>query len=148
MKKIICNFFFVMFLTLLSGGCATSSISSMFWTEEDKAYIAHVDSVDAKFLIPISDSKNAWDRAQIWLSKYSVDNKIKTVTDVVIQTEQRSGFNYSVTRTQVGDKIQIEVECASDNFLLKADCNQRAKMLSYFIKDGINPPNDYILGKH
>ena len=148
MKKNICNSLIAIFFALLISGCSASSISSMFWSDEDKAFLAHLDSVDTKFFIPNSDSKNAWDRAQIWLSKYSVDNKIKTVTDVVIQTEQRSGFNYSVTRTSIGDKIQIEVECASDNFLLKADCTQRAKMLSYYIKDGVNPPNDYILGKH
>jgi hypothetical protein len=123
-------------------GCATTSMLKL--TPEEQTYLEKAKAFPLEFTIPKSEADEAWGRAQSFIGRFS-SMKLQTVTDFVIQTyNPGSGdvdFGYYVTKTPMGDKVQITVQCNTGNMFAGADANTNAHILAYYIKTGelVNP---------
>jgi hypothetical protein len=51
-------------------------------------------------------------------------------------TASYSGYGYYVVKTPMGDEIEIQVQCNTDNIFSLGAANQNAKVLAYYIKSG------------
>ena len=132
----------VILVLALLAGCATTSMLKL--TPEERTYLEKAKAFPLEFTIPKSEADEAWGRAQSFIGRFS-SMKLQTVTDFVIQTyNPRStdvDFGYYVTKTPMGDKVQITVQCNTGNVFAEEDANNNAHILAYYIKTGelVNP---------
>jgi len=126
----------ILVLALLTG-CATTSMLKL--TPEEQMYLEKAKAFPLEFTIPKSQADEAWGRAQSFIGRFS-SMKLQTVTDFVIQTynpiSPNVDFGYYVTKTPMGDKVQITVQCNVGNIFSGADANTNAHILAYYIKTG------------
>lgn len=126
----------ILVLGLLSG-CATTSMLKL--TPEEQTYLEKAKAFPLEFTIPKSEADEAWGRAQSFIGRFS-SMKLQTATDFVIQTYNPASpavdFGYYVTKTPMGDKVQITVQCNTGNMFAGADANTNAHILAYYIKTG------------
>jgi hypothetical protein len=137
MKKLSLALMFLLALGLTS--CA-SLVSSMKLTPEQQEYVDEVKQFPLDFEIDKTDNEDDWGRAQAFIGKYS-DMKLQIVTDYNLQTynstNEEEKFAYSVTKTPVGNKLQITIECTEANpFFGKEDAIMNAHILAYYISTG------------
>jgi hypothetical protein len=125
-------------------GCATTSILSIILSQEEKDYLAKANDQPLTFCIPKGEEKEAWSRAQQFVSKYS-SGPIAVVTDVVIQSQTSYDYSYTVNKSAKGDSVEISVLGGCLNVFNKADAAQNCHILAYYIKTDILPPKDRLV---
>jgi len=123
-------------------GCA-SKISTLKLSPEEQTYLGSALSFPLEFIISNNEADVAWGRTQSFIGKFS-SMKLQMVTDYVIQTyNPRSGdtdFGYYVTKTPLGDKVQITVQCNTGNQFRLEDAKNNAHIFAYYIKTGALSP--------
>jgi len=101
-------------------GCAMSPpmTSELNLTPEEEAYLEKAKLFPLEFTMPKSEEDEVWGRAQSFIGRFS-SMKLQIVTDFVIQTynprDTDVDFGYYVTKTPMGDKIKINVQCNTGN---------------------------------
>ena len=99
-----------------------------------------VINTETTFILPRSEAKDAWGRAQVFVSDYSTF-KIQVATNFIIETQPpngMAGYGYKISKMPINNKVQFKVECIfsgvsiSDNHQAKLN----AKILSYYMKTG------------
>jgi hypothetical protein len=127
-------------------GCATQSAAPQHRVllPEEQTYLDKVMLTPLEFVIPKTEANDAWGRAQSFISKFS-GMKLQTVTEFVIQTytptssdgeAYYSGYcGYQVTKTPMGDNIQITVQSMAGRMFTKL-ANRNAHILAHYIKTG------------
>jgi len=108
-------------------------------SNEERIYLQNVESFPLRFVISKNEAGDAWGRAQSWIGRYS-NMKIQVLSDYVIQTynprEGSLNYGYYVTKTPVGENVEINVECISGNMFNKNKALRNARILAYYIKTG------------
>ena len=150
MKKYSVDAMVVILVLGLLSGCAAWKLPPITpeeqarldeFAREEQTYLAKAMPFPLEFTIPKGEADEAWGRAQSFIGRYS-SMKLQIATDFIIQTYNPgslSGFGYYVTKTPMGDNVQITVQGLTDIYL--ASANQNAHILAYYIKTGelINP---------
>ncbi|MFA5114367.1 MAG: hypothetical protein WC529_08805 [Candidatus Margulisiibacteriota bacterium] len=109
-------------------------------TAEEILYLDNVMAAPLEMTIPAKDIKNAWDRAQGFVGRYS-NMKIQVSTDYAIQTytpEKFSGdYGYYVNKmkTEAGE-YTISVQCIGTGAFSNKDQLANQQILAYYIKTG------------
>lgn len=133
MKKAIYSI--LIFIIFIS--CATTSMLKL--TPEEQTYLEKARAFPLEFTILKSEADEAWGRAQSWVGKFS-SMKLQIATDFVIQTYNPGftdvDFGYYVTKTPMGDNVQITVKCITGNWFCGTDAKTNAHILAYYIKTG------------
>lgn len=116
-------------------GCTSITMKNL--TPEERNYFEIVEAFPLEFTMPKVEADDAWGRAQSFIGRFS-SMKLQTVTDFVIQTYNPSDikFGYYVTKTPMGDEIQITVQCITEGLFSGVDAKRNAHILAYYIKTG------------
>jgi len=125
-------------------GCAATT-ASLRLTSEERDYIEKAKVFPLEFVIPKAEANEAWGRAQTFISKHS-GMRLQTATDFVLETHNpiSGAYGYHVTKTPMGEEVQITVECIGGSIISKADRELNAHILAYYIKTG-EPPSPRII---
>lgn len=132
---LICGVFYLSFVCI---GCASVRL-----TPEDNAFCDKAATCPLELIIPKNKAEEAWSRAQTWIARYS-SMKIQTVTDFIIQTYNPPDkllpfmYGYSITKTLIGNNVQISIECFCNNRFATKQMSHNAHLLAYYIKTGEN----------
>ena len=133
MKTIIVSLLFGCLLT----GCAAKLQFA------EKICIERAKSFPLEFVIPETDSYEAWGRAHSFVGRFST-MRIAHTDDFIVQTYSPlvHGFDvaygYTITKTPMGDRVQITVRCATNNRAVfgRRDANLNAHILALYIATG------------
>lgn len=133
MKK----FMLLAVIVTLVVGCA-----SMSWTPEEEAWVKEVEKQPLTFNVHKDKDKEAWSRAQGFVSKYT-SMKIQNTSENNIETynptnsKNQYGFNYGykVSRLPMGDSTEYTVVCQSDN-MFDGGGTRNAHIMAYYIVNG------------
>jgi hypothetical protein len=109
-------------------------------SEQEKSDLAVAMFHPLKFTLAKSEAEDAWGRAQSFIGRFS-SMKIQTATDYVIQTYNPVGsginFGYYITKTPLGDEVEIEVQCPTDNMFSGKDADINAHIAALYIDTGM-----------
>ena len=127
-------------LLIVLGGCASTL------NKEDSSgvqlYINEVKSFPLNFTITKSEEKEAWERAQSIIARYS-SMPIQTLTEYAIQTKEpernTAKYGYHVSKSTKGENVHITVICSCGKRLLIQSTVMNARILAYYIKTGKLP---------
>ncbi len=129
------NIVTILWSLFLIMSCAPAIIAPS--NTEERIYLQNVESFPLKFIISKKEAPDAWGRAQSWVAQYS-SMKIQVLSDYVIQTYNPEGlrYGYYVTKTPMGDDVEIKVEGITGNMFNKDKAERNARILAYYIKTG------------
>ena len=120
---------------LAIAGCATL-------TPAQKSYMAKVNAGSTTFRVPKTQSDIAWQRAQVFVSKYS-SMKIQTATNNVLETfnpgSSDVSFGYSINRLDNGDSTEFSVSCVTGNIFAGGQATDNAHICADYIASGDLP---------
>ena len=127
----------------IAGCTATSSI-----TEEERAYLEKVKSVELPLRLALDRSEEAISRAIAWVNKYSlyqIRTQGPTHVETVMPTSRlQGGHGYRIDLKEFDGKLTVEISA------LQADIWESGepvpdpfveRMAGLYIRDGIEPPN-------
>ena len=103
-----------------------------------QTYEEEVENQGLTFTVPISESENAWSRAQTWIALYG-GMHVQTVSDYIITTYNPTDYyklSYSVTRTHFQEHSLITIICYGVHGKSNKITNKNAKLLAYYVKTG------------
>jgi len=146
MKKYSVDAMVVILVLGLLSGCAAWKLPPITpeeqarldeFAREEQTYLAKAMPFPLEFTIPKGEADEAWGRAQSFIGRYS-SMKLQIATDFILQTYNPSGidFGYYVTKTPMGDNVQITVRGLTDSWFAVAAANKNAHILAYYIKTG------------
>lgn len=122
-------------ILVFAAGCATM-------TPAQKSYMAKVNAAPTTFRIPKSQSDNAWQRAQVFVSKHS-SMKVQTATSNILETFNPSSsdvsFGYNINRLDVGDSTEFSVSCVTGNIFAGGQATDDAHICADYIQTGELP---------
>jgi hypothetical protein len=122
--------------TFVIVGCAATL------TPAQQSYMSKVNAASTTFRIPKNQSDNAWQRAQVFVSKYS-SLTIQSTTNNVLETKSPVGklyaFGYNVNRLDIGDSTEFSVSCSTGNNFATGKANDNAHICADYIASGQLP---------
>ena len=125
-------------LVVIFVGCA---VPMEELTPEQQEYVAAVRAVElnennrAGVVVSEADAKTAWERTQVFISKYS-SMKIQTATDVLVETynaNELGEYAYKATRLTVSEGTEVEVWCVSGSWLNAGNAKMNTRILAHYV---------------
>lgn len=128
---------FLPFVVVSVSGCSTALIGV---SEQEKGELAQAMYCPLIFDVSKAEADDAWGRAQTFVARFST-MKIQTATDYVLQTYNPAGsginYGYSISRTPMGENMEMEVQCLCDNPFVGKDRDINAHIAAYYIRTGV-----------
>ena len=123
------------FAVIAIAGCAAAM------TPAQQSYMTKVSAAPTTFRIPKNQSDNAWQRAQVFVSKYS-SMKIQTSTNNVLQTYNPTGalsFGYNINRLDMGDSTEFSISGTTSNPFAHDKANNNSHICADYVASGELP---------
>jgi hypothetical protein len=120
-------------------------------TQEDRDYLSDAAALYAtQPIIPESEIKDAWARAQVFLNLYG-ELKIQTATDYALNTYNPIQYDarcaFAITKVPIGDgKYKIALQCYTNNIFCGSKVNRYSQIAYYYILTGKIRP--YLLNRN